>query len=160
VIWNFVLIWFPRDSNVYHIWIQWNNHNSPNCCCESVMQLRDIADLVRHASVLLLQDPGFNCRKLFYKKYLRRTLFHQALYLATSYPGFSLCGRGLKRTLAKAAEHYVICCMFLGGVELSRRACSQTAVLFKCLFIEIMKSLILLIDIATFMAWNVLNYVR
>ena len=48
----------------------------------------------------------------------------------TSYPGFSLCGRGLKRTLTKAAEHYVICCIFPGGVALSRRACSQAAVLF------------------------------
>jgi hypothetical protein len=57
--------------------------NSSNCCCESVIQLRDIADLVRHASVLLLQDARFNCRKLFYKKDLRRTLFHQALFLAT-----------------------------------------------------------------------------
>jgi hypothetical protein len=42
-----------------------------NCYCESVIQLRDIADLARHVSVLLLQDLRFTCRKLFYKKGLR-----------------------------------------------------------------------------------------
>jgi hypothetical protein len=33
-------------------------------------------------------------------------------------------------------------------------------ILLFCLFIEMMKSLILLIYIVTFMAWNVLNYIR
>ena len=60
----------------------------------------------------------------------RYSLMAQPNHYPTSYPGFSLCGRGLKRTLAKAAEHYVICCIFPGGFELSRRACSQAAVLF------------------------------
>jgi hypothetical protein len=67
---------------------------------------------------------------------------------STSYPGFSLCGRDLKRTLEKAAEHYVICCIFPGGLNYQEEPVRR---LLFCLFIEIMKSLILLIDIATFM---------
>ena len=62
----------------------------------------------------------------------------KACVQTTSYPGFSLCGRGLKRTLAKAAEYYVICCIFPGGF-LNYQEEPVRRLLF-CLFIEIAHS--------------------
>jgi hypothetical protein len=58
--------------------------------------------------------------------------------ISTSYPGFSLCDRGLKRILAKAAVHYVISCIFPRGF-LNYQEEPVRRLLF-CLFIEIAHS--------------------